>query len=92
MSVEITHRTDADEWNGYVEQSPQATPLHRHEALALIAEETGTTLHTLVGFTGQEPVGVLPLFEGHAGRSRSSGPRRNSTCSPSARRCSTSGS
>jgi hypothetical protein len=62
MSIEITTETDADEWNSHVEQSPQAIPFHRYEALSLIARETGTDLHTLVGFKGQEPVGVLPLF------------------------------
>lgn len=67
MSIEITDRTDPDDWNGHVEQSPQATPFHRYEALSLIARETGTELHTLVGHKGEEPTGILPLFEGSRG-------------------------
>lgn len=67
MSIELTALSDDDEWNNHVEQSPQSTPFHRHEALSLVARETGTTLHTLVGYKGEEPVGILPLFEGTRG-------------------------
>jgi CelD/BcsL family acetyltransferase involved in cellulose biosynthesis len=65
MSVDVSAFTaaDATEWNRYVEQSPQTTPFHRYEALDLLADAAGADLHTLVGFKGQEPTGVLPLFE-----------------------------
>lgn len=69
MSVEVTEVGDdnADEWNDHVEASPAATPFHRHEALSLLAESTGTTLRPLAGHVGQEPVGVLPVFGGARG-------------------------
>lgn len=69
MSVEVTQLgiDDGDEWNDHVEASPAATPFHRFEALTLLAGETGTTLRPLVGHKGQEPVGVLPLFESAQG-------------------------
>lgn len=63
MSIDVTTLEDESEWNDYVERSPQGTPIHRYEALECIARETGSKLHTLAGFKGQEPVGVLPLFE-----------------------------
>lgn len=65
MSVDITRFTEsgAEEWNKYAERSPKALPFHRYEAIDLIAREVGATLHPLVGFKGQEPVGLLPLFE-----------------------------
>lgn len=68
MSVDVTQFTDDTEtWNRLVEQSPETTPFHRAEALELLAERTGWTLHRLIGRKGQEPVGILPLFEGSHG-------------------------
>ncbi|AFO56661.1 MULTISPECIES: GNAT family N-acetyltransferase [unclassified Natrinema] len=66
MSVDIRAldpRTDADEWNRYVERSAGTNPFFRAEALRLQAEDTGTTPYLLAGFKGQEPVGVFPVFE-----------------------------
>ncbi|RQG91266.1 GNAT family N-acetyltransferase [Natrarchaeobius halalkaliphilus] len=70
MSIEIdvfNPRTDGDEWNRYVERSAGANPFFRAEALRLQAEETGTRPHLLVGFKGQEAVGIFPVFEFHKG-------------------------
>jgi hypothetical protein len=67
MSIDIVSDPSPAEWNSYVDQSPHAVPFHRHEALDCVAAETGTRLHRLVGFKGQEPVGVLPVFEGSRG-------------------------
>ncbi|RQH00375.1 lipid II:glycine glycyltransferase FemX [Natrarchaeobius oligotrophus] len=66
MSVDITvfnPRTEADEWNRYVERSPGTNPFFRAEALRLQADETGTRPHLLAGFKGQEAVGIFPVFE-----------------------------
>ncbi|MDS0475138.1 GNAT family N-acetyltransferase [Natrinema sp. 1APR25-10V2] len=65
MSIEIRTldpRTDADEWNRYVERSDGSNPFFRAEALRLQAEDTDTTPHLLAGFKGQEPVGIFPVF------------------------------
>ncbi|QSG03023.1 GNAT family N-acetyltransferase [Natranaeroarchaeum sulfidigenes] len=64
MSIEIERfgSDERDRWNRLVERSPQATPFHRYEALEVLAEDSGSDLHPLVGFKGQEPVGILPLF------------------------------
>ncbi len=66
MSIEIRQfdpRTDADEWNRYVERSDGTNPFFRAEALALQADETDATAHLLAGFKGQEAVGLFPVFE-----------------------------
>lgn len=63
MSIEISTLTDAAEWNDLVEQSPQATPFHRYESLSVIANHSGARLYPYVGFKGQEPVGLFPIFE-----------------------------
>lgn len=65
MSIEIRKATkeDAGQWNRAVEQSDQASPFHYYEALKLIEEYSGLELHPLIGLKGQEPVGILPVFE-----------------------------
>ncbi|MEY7849696.1 lipid II:glycine glycyltransferase FemX [Natrarchaeobius sp. A-rgal3] len=66
MSIDIrvlNPRTDADEWNRYVERSDGTNPFFRAEALRLQAEDTGTRAHLLAGFKGQEAVGLFPVFE-----------------------------
>lgn len=77
MSVRV-ERVDVDEepWNSHVSRAPNASVFHRAEALGVLADHTGTTLHPLVGYKGQEPVGVLPVFE------RSRGPFRSVVSPP----------
>ena len=65
MSVTIT-TLDSDErnrWDTYVERSPGGTLFHRYGALEAQADATDSTLHPLVGYKGEEPVGIFPLFE-----------------------------
>lgn len=62
MTVDVERVEDADEWNDLVLASPGATPFHRDEFLETAAEHTGSTLHRLVGYKGQEPVGIFPVF------------------------------
>ncbi|AXR78737.1 lipid II:glycine glycyltransferase FemX [Natrarchaeobaculum sulfurireducens] len=65
MSVDVRVATDDDRarWNEYVGRSPQGTLCHELEALAVQADHAGATLHPLIGFKGQEPVGLFPVFE-----------------------------
>jgi hypothetical protein len=65
MSIEIEKlgRDEFDAWDSYVEQSPNATLFHQSKALEIQAEFSGAKLHPLVGYKGQEPVGVFPLFQ-----------------------------
>ena len=62
MSVEIRRVDDSEEWDRYVDRSPTSTFFHRADVLELQAEHSGATLYPLVGFKGEEPVGVFPLF------------------------------
>ena len=66
MSVDIPRfdlDSDSDEWNRLVDRARNTNPFYRAEALQLQAAETGTTLHALAGYKGQEPVGLFPAFE-----------------------------
>jgi hypothetical protein len=54
---------DAGTWNGYVDRSSAGTAFHYWEFLDVVADHVGGTVHRLVGYKGQEPVGVFPVFE-----------------------------
>jgi CelD/BcsL family acetyltransferase involved in cellulose biosynthesis len=64
MSIEIEtlDGSDRDEWNRHVERSPHSGVFHRFEALETLAEYAKATLTPLVGYKGQEPVGLFPAF------------------------------
>ncbi|RDI69711.1 lipid II:glycine glycyltransferase FemX [Halopelagius longus] len=65
MSIEIEEigRDEYGTWDSYVEQSPNSNLFHQSKALELQSEFSGAELHALVGYKGQEPVGLFPLFE-----------------------------
>lgn len=63
MSVEVERAADADTWDTLVARSTTTTPFHRYDALGIIAEYTGCELHPLVGYVGNEPAGLFPVFE-----------------------------
>jgi hypothetical protein len=65
VSVDVRPATadDIERWNDYVERSPQGTLFHEYEALEVLADHSGGRLHPLIGFKGQEPVGLFPVFE-----------------------------
>ncbi len=69
MTVEIRVATDEDRdrWNGYVERASQATLCHELAALEAMARHSDTTLYPLIGFVGQEPIGLFPVFERQIG-------------------------
>jgi hypothetical protein len=63
VDVRFADDDDMERWDDLVAQSPHGTPFHRRGALSVLAEHSGTTLHPLVGYKGQEPVGLLPIYE-----------------------------
>lgn len=64
MSIDVTALEDEREtWNGYVDRSDTGSFFHRYELLQAAARHSSATLHPLVGYKGQEPVGVFPAFE-----------------------------
>ena len=63
IDVRVTTDDDRDRWNGYVERSPQGGLCHELEALEVQADHADATLHPLIGFKGQEAVGLFPVFE-----------------------------
>ena len=66
MTLDI-EPVDGDTWNRIVERSDETNPLHRGEALSVLADHSDSNLTRLVGYNGQEPVGVFPVFETETG-------------------------
>lgn len=62
MSIDVSRLADAAEWNALVDRSPQTTPFHRAEALEAMADHSETTPQLYVGYKGEEPVGLFPVF------------------------------
>lgn len=67
ISIGLADEKDHHDWNDLVERSPQANVFHYREALDVQAEHANATLHPLVGYKGQEPVGLFPVFESRKG-------------------------
>jgi CelD/BcsL family acetyltransferase involved in cellulose biosynthesis len=62
MSVDIELATGPDAWDDLVERAPHGTPFHRSGCLETAAEHADATVSPLVGYKGEEPVGLFPLF------------------------------
>jgi hypothetical protein len=63
IEVEQLGYGEADTWNRCVERSTEATGFHRQEFLDVVRNHADATLHQFVGYNGNEPVGIFPLFE-----------------------------
>lgn len=63
ITVERLTGDDREQWNEYVREAPGTDFFHQYEALELLAERADARLHPLVGYKGQEPVGLFPAFE-----------------------------
>ncbi|WP_254663064.1 hypothetical protein [Haladaptatus sp. W1] len=65
MTIDVKEADDStlDRWNSFVDESKETTPFHRREALTHLAETANAEVRFLVGYKGQEPVGIFPIFE-----------------------------
>ncbi|WP_410767598.1 lipid II:glycine glycyltransferase FemX [Haloferax sp. DFSO60] len=65
MTIEVRHanQDDLERWDQYVEQSTHGSLFHQYAALQIQAKHAGAELYPLVGFKGQEIVGLFPVFK-----------------------------
>lgn len=65
MSIWIEEVTEEnrEKWDAAVDQSPQTTCFHQYDALRSLERYFDAELHPLLGYVGQEPVGIFPVFE-----------------------------
>ncbi len=62
MSIDARPLDDSDRWNDLLADTEQPTAFHRAEALDVLADYANAEVHRLVGYKGQEPVGLFPVF------------------------------
>lgn len=67
MPITIETDDDPESWDEYVARSPHSTPFHQWAGLRLLAEFNDATLHPLIGYKGQQVIGILPVFEEQRG-------------------------
>ena len=61
--IEIVEERDPQTFEAVLDRSPHGNPLHRYEALEVLERYSNATAHPLVGYEGDEPVGIFPAFE-----------------------------
>lgn len=61
--IEIAEERDPEAWNECLGRSPHGNPLHRYEAIRVLERYSNATAHPLVGYDGDDPIGVFPAFE-----------------------------
>lgn len=76
IRIEVANQENEGEWNAAVDRSPQTTFFHQYDALRSLESYFDANLHLLLGYVGQEPVGVFPVFE------QAKGPFRLATSPP----------
>ena len=62
MSIEVRTAADDERWNELLADTNNPTGFHHAAALSVLEDHTGATCHRLVGYKGEEPVGVFPVF------------------------------
>lgn len=62
VEVKIALEDERARWDDIIEESPHGQFFHQYEALTVQAFHAEAKLHPLIGFKGQEPVGVFPIF------------------------------
>jgi hypothetical protein len=67
ISIGLADAFGHHDWNDLVERSPQTNVFHYEESLKVQADHAGAEVHALVGYKGQEPVGLFPVFEQRKG-------------------------
>lgn len=69
MSIEVRRATERDRerWDSLVNRSPHGTPFHLQRFGELIAEYANMTYVPLIGYKGQEPVGLFPTCQSSHG-------------------------
>jgi hypothetical protein len=69
IEVTVAGPDQRDRWNDYADRSEQGSVFHYDEFLDVVGRHVDATVHRLVGFKGQEPVGIFPVFEVQKGLS-----------------------
>jgi len=62
VELKIAQKDDSKEWDRLVEISPQGTIFHTWNWLRIVEKYTNAKLYPLIGYKGDTPIGVFPIF------------------------------
>lgn len=62
MTIDVRTLDDPDRWDDLLADAEQPTPFHLSAALDVVADHADADCHRLVGYKGEEPVGLFPVF------------------------------
>lgn len=62
MSIDVRPIDDRDRWNDLLADATHPTAFHHAAALDVFEAYSDTVCHRLVGFKGEEAIGLFPLF------------------------------
>ncbi|MWV65413.1 GNAT family N-acetyltransferase [Halorubrum sp. JWXQ-INN 858] len=63
MDISIEEASEGELWNDLLAESSRGSPFHRYEFLTTCAEYAGAVCRPYIGYKGNEPVGLFPVFE-----------------------------
>ena len=65
MSVEVQLARDRglEKWDEWLLDARGGTFFHQLDVLSIIEKHSSSTLHKLVGYKGEHPIGLFPIFE-----------------------------
>lgn len=63
VRIETISGNQRGDWDTLVDRSPQTTVFHQYDALESLARYFDATVNRLVGYVGDEPIGLLPVFD-----------------------------
>ena len=62
IELKIAGEKEAEEWDTLVESSPHGTLFHTFKWLKIMEKHSGSKLYPMIGYKGDEIVGIFPLF------------------------------
>ncbi len=62
VELRIAKKGDEEIWNQVLDVSPHSSPFHHWRWLKIMEKHTGFKLYPLIGFVGENPAGIFPVF------------------------------
>ena len=62
IELKIASKSDAEEWDRIVDESPHGTIFHTWKWLEIVKKYTNFKLYPIIGYKGTTPIGIFPLF------------------------------
>jgi len=63
IKVKVADEEETKKWDSHIEKSPQGSIFHQYDFLKIMEKYSNSKLHLLIGYKGQQPIGLFPIFE-----------------------------